>query len=322
MARLDVILPQVRIEATIVEVTLGQGEVSGLDTLGLGFKLNPNGSSSNTGNGDYRFNTGTPGLPNSGDPAFSIGGSVKELSLAAILNKSELRTKVKVLSSPTIVTTHNKKALINVSQSQPIVTGSASDLQNPSASRSSVTYRDIGIKLEVTPRIGDNGVIQMEVTQTVENIAGTTRIDNNEQPLIGKREATSYLSATDRETIILAGLQSTADRTTKGKIWLLGSIPYLGPWLFQPETVSNERRELIIFLKPYVSDPAKMRAEPTPGLRPDALTGRDANRFIDTGIAPSPLTDTWAEEERRREAAAAERAARPPRKEPIPGMHD
>ncbi len=314
--RLDVLLPQVRIEATIVEVTLGDGEVSGLDSLGIGFK-----ASGDTGvtSGDYRFATGTATLPNTGERAFGINGSVKDLSLAAAFNKSELRNKVKVLSSPNIVTTHNKKGFINVSQSQPIITGSTIS-DNSTATRSTVSYRDIGIKLEVTPRIGDNGVIQMEVTQAVENIAGSTTIDGNSQPLIGKREATSFLTASDREVIVLAGLQSTAETTTLGKVWLLGDIPGLG-YLFRPETVLKERRELIIFLKPYVVDAAKQKNEPTPGLRPDALTAPDANKFIGTGIAPSPLRDTWAEEEKKREAEAAARAANPPR-EPVRGMHD
>lgn len=265
------------------------------------------------GSGDYRFNTATPALPSTGVAPFSISGSVKDLSLAAAFNKSELRNKVKVLSSPTIVTTHNKKATINVSQSQPIITGSTSDLQNTNTTRSTVTYRDIGIKLEVTPRIGDNGVIQMEVTQAVENIAGSTTIDGNSQPLIGKREATSYVTASDREVIILAGLQSTAETITEGKVWLLGDIPGLG-YFFRPETVTHERRELIIFLKPYVVDPVKQAKEPTPGLHPDALTAPDANKFITTGQAPSPLKDKWAYEEKAREdeafAGAVEDAAK------------
>lgn len=318
--RLDVVLPQVRIEATIVEVTLADNEASGLDTLGLGFKA-ATGASGAAESGDYRFNTATPALPTTGTAPFSISGSVKDLSIAAALNKSELRSRVKVLSSPTIVTTHNKKAVVNVSQSQPIVTGTTSDIQNPSATRSTVSYRDIGIKLEVTPRISDNGVIQMDVTQVVENIAGSTTIDGNSQPIIGKREATSYLMANDREVIVLAGLQSTADTVTEGKVWLLGDIPGLG-YFFRPQTVQRERRELIIFLKPYVVDASKQAKEPKPGLRPDSLISPDANKFMETGLAPSPIKDTWAEKEKKREEEAARDKEQSPKREPIPGKGD
>ena len=306
LGRLDVVLPQVQIEATIIEVTLNEGEVSGLQSLGLGYKSATTGA---VGTGIYSFSTGTPVLAASGSPAFSLGGSVDPLALAAALNQSSIKSRVKVLSSPTIVTTHNKKAMINVSQSQPIITGVTSSLQNTGATQSTVSYQDIGIKLEVTPRIGDNGVIQMEIDQSVESVTGTTQIDGNNQPIIGKREATSYVTANDNQMIVLAGLQSTSDNETEGKVWLLGDIPVI-KWLFTPETVSHTRSELMVFLKPHVVDIGK--AGPAPALKPESLVTRDAEKFIATGQPPSPIKDSWAEKEKRKEDAEAETAKQPP----------
>lgn len=317
LERLDVVLPQVQIEATIIEVTLNEGDVSGLQSLGLGYK-SASGTGV-TGNGKYTFNTGTPALENTGQQAFTVSGSVDSLSLAAALNQDTAKGRVKVLSSPTIVTTHNKKAVINVSQSQPIITGVTSSIQNTGATQSTVNYRDIGIKLEVTPRIGVDGVIQMEVSQTVENLAGNTQIDGNTQPIIGKREATSYLTANDGQMIVLAGLQSTSDNQSEGKVWLLGHIPGLD-WIFSPESNTHRRSELMVFLTPRVVDLKKIGA--TPKIHPDALIAPDMGRFLKSGRAPSPLEDTWAAKERKREEEAERARTTPPRREPMRGMHD
>lgn len=107
--------------------------------------------------------------------------------------------EIKVLSSPTIVTTHNKEAEINISQSLPIITSSMSDITSISTTRSSVSYKDIGIKLLVTPLVGSNGSMQLKIDQSVDSISGYTTIDGNQQPVISKRKATSFVSAKARK---------------------------------------------------------------------------------------------------------------------------
>lgn len=282
ITKVDVKMAQVRIEAVIVEVTLGTAEASGLETLGLGYKTSGTGTNGKTS--DVKFNTSSPNTPGTGKPPLSISGSLNDFSLETVFNLARQDSKVKVLSSPVIVTSHNSAAAIKVGQKQPIVTSSASDLQNLSTSRSTVEYRDIGLQLEVTPRIGSNGVVEMDVKQTIESVVGTTVIDKNDQPIIGTREANSYLSANSDEVVVLAGLQSYRERKTKGKVWLLGDIPWLGEWLFQPETNSEEKSELIVFLRPHVLTEAdKVPAADTPGFRPESLTRPEATDRVHRG---------------------------------------
>jgi general secretion pathway protein D len=263
---LDSRLAQVRIEVVIAEVTLGDGEVSGLAALGITDEV---GSSS--------FNVSTNSVPGAGAPALTLRGTTGPRSLQAVLGIAAQNTRVKVLSTPTVVTSHASRASVNVSQSQPIVTGSQSDLDDATVTRSTVTYRDIGIKLEVTPRVGSDRSVQMQVSQIVENIVGTTTIDRNEQPIIGKREASSQVTVADGGVVVLAGLRASTERKVESKVWLLGSIPLLGNLFTSNQNVS-ETRELVILLRPTV--------ESGDNLSPAPARDDEASRSAQKALAP------------------------------------
>lgn len=263
---LDSRLAQVRIEVVIAEVTLGDGEVSGLAALGIADAV---GSSS--------FNVSTDSVPGANAPGLTLRGTTGPRSLQAVLGIAAQNTRVKVLSTPTVVTSHASRAIVNVSQSQPIVTSSQSDLASATVSRSTVTYRDIGIKLEVTPRVGSDRSVQMQVSQLVENIVGTTTIDRNEQPIIGKREASSQVTVVDGGVVALAGLRASTERKVESKVWLLGSIPLLGNLFTSNQSVS-ETRELVILLRPTV--------EAGDNLAPAAAKQDEASKSAQKAFAP------------------------------------
>ncbi|MDR2844604.1 MAG: hypothetical protein LBV28_00735 [Puniceicoccales bacterium] len=280
VAKIDVPLAQVRIEAIVVEVTLSNGEASGLDTLGLGYKTTATGGT--TLNGDYRFNTSTPALP-SGAPPFAITGSLHDFSLEVIINKAESNSRVRILSAPLISTSHNQRASVFVGQTRPTITSSMSDLSNTTSSRSSVEQKQIGLSLDVLPRVGSDGSVTMQVSQQNQTIAGSIMIDGNETYITAERNASSYLIAGPGETVVLAGLQSYHEVEARGVMWLLGYIPLIGE-LFKPKTSETERTELIIFLKPHIIDRSKSGLnDTTPGLTPGALTRVDAQSYFDSG---------------------------------------
>jgi hypothetical protein len=129
------------------------------------------------------------------------------------------------------------------------------------AIKSTVDYKDIGIELRVKPLIGTNGVIQLEISQRVEDVSGNVTINGNTMPSISKREATSFVSVCDGDTVVLAGLQERKHNDTGGKLWLLGDIPIIGDILFSPKSKVESTTELIIFIKPtVVSNPANEEA--------------------------------------------------------------
>lgn len=239
--KLDIVLLQVKIDVLITEVSLSDDQVSGLSSFGLSYNTDEN-------NG-FSGETKTYSLSNASNPAFSVFASEKSFSM--LFDLARQNQNVKVLSAPTIVTTHNKEAEVNISQSLPIITSSMSDMTSITTTRSSVSYKDIGIKLIVTPLVGANGSIQLKIDQSVDSISGYTTIDNNQQPIISKRRATSFVSAKSNEIITLAGLQQVDTTEIDGGVWLLGDIPILGE-LFRPSKNEYKRRELIIFIRPAI----------------------------------------------------------------------
>ncbi|MDR0536067.1 MAG: hypothetical protein LBG65_06965 [Puniceicoccales bacterium] len=320
VSKIDIPLPQVRIEAVIVEVNLTNAESSGLSTLGIGYRSNAGTSStgwtSQRTNPEYTLNTSMMATPGTTTPPFAVTGSLRDFSLSVIFGLAEINSRVRILSAPLISTTHNQEARITVGENRPYP-GSVTYTGNSGIPIASTEFANIKLELIVTPRISSDGAVEMYVVQSNKSLAGTVTINDNPTPIISERSASSTLVAGNNETVVLAGLQSYKETQTKGIMWFLGYIPIIGQ-LFRPETDDTTRTELIVFLRPHVIQPGEGRADATmPGLMPDSLTQVDARSYIDTGRfgAVSLTEDERAaiEEIRRRQAenAAATRAAQP-----------
>lgn len=242
--KIDVVLAQVLIEVLIAEVTLDEDEVSGLASLNL--------SRDGTSLGGIEFATSTPSAGSA--TGFSVSAATFDLKNFTVDFGPDIAAgKVRILQAPVIATTHNQEASINVSDSQPFLTGSTTSQINPEATTTTVQYRDVGIQLKVKPLIGSNGIVQMEIEQTVENVIEGlgVEIDGVNQPFIAKREAISFISVTDDEVIVLAGLQESRINRTENSMYFLGKLPILGE-IFNSSSDNNTRRELMIFIKPNV----------------------------------------------------------------------
>ena len=251
--KVDIVLPQVRIEVVIAEVKLSDTDINGFNTLGLTVT---NGKLVGVGGVGAGFNVnGTPATTNSLLPPNQAAVNASQGTLAANgnlsatigLNTTPRKGDLRVLSVPAITTTHNKEATIFVGESRPVITGATIAPQTGQVT-SQVSQRDIGIQLKVLPLIGKDGSVQLQVSQSVEDILGSVLLDGNDQPIIGRRTTDSFVSAMSGEIVVLGGLQRKI--TTKATS-RLGPIPFLGD-LFGSSTDVEEKQELIIFLRPYV----------------------------------------------------------------------
>jgi len=251
--KVDIVLPQVRIEVVIAEVKLSDNESNGFNTLGLTVT---NGKLVGIGGTGAGFGVnGANAIATTNLPANTtqVGGSQGTLgannSLSATIGLVTTPRKgdLKILSVPAITTTHNKEATLFVGESRPVITGSTLSTTT-GASTSTVSQRDIGITLKVLPLIGKDGAVQLQVSQSVEDILGTTILDGNDQPIIGRRTTDSYVSAMSGEIVVLGGLQRTVTTKSTSR---LGPIPIIGD-IFGSTTNLEEKQELIIFLRPYV----------------------------------------------------------------------
>jgi len=160
--------------------------------------------------------------------------------------------KAEVIASPHILIADNREASFQVGQQIPIPT-SETNVTGTTNIQRTYQYKDIGIILKVKPQINESGLVSLELTQEVSSSATPVEeISKGESnPVINKIEATTYMVAKDKQTIIIGGLiREDTSKSRKG-IPLLKDIPILG-YLFGTTTTSTDRVELVILLTPHV----------------------------------------------------------------------
>ncbi len=239
VAKLDVLLAQVRIEVVIAEVTLNDNASSGIAELGLRI----------TDGKLVGFSSAGPGY-SIREATFSAGTT--DLSADIGLSSTPRKTNAVILSHPNIMTTHNKEGEIFVGETRPTISSYLNDSTGTTGGfggyRSTVGQQEIGIRLIVKPLIGTDGSVQLEIKQEVDDILGEIEIDGNPQPRIGKRETNSFVSARSGEIIVIGGLQRTSRTKRTNRI---GPIPIIGD-LFGSRSRENARTDLVFFLRPTV----------------------------------------------------------------------
>lgn len=242
VAKLDIVLAQVRIEVVIAEVTLDDNHQSGISALGLKLDGDKLVGFSGTAAGIAATN-GTvtrPGLTGKWDLAAEIA-----------IGTTPRKSNNTIVSVPAIVTSHGKQSIIFNGETRPVVTGTVSAAGASTAglaTSSQVTQQQIGTNLTVTPFIGVDGSVQLDIKQKVEDVTGEVQVDNNKQYIVGTRETTSYVTAKTGEIIVLGGFQKRIDTKSTSRF---GPIPFLGD-LFGSRGKRSYRQELIFFLRPTV----------------------------------------------------------------------
>jgi general secretion pathway protein D len=248
--QLDNVLPQVRIEVVIAEVTLDDNHQSGISQLGLQVEGNKlTGFAFSGGASGYPVSVG--GLGNATMAAITRNNG--NISLAGIISvgTTPRKTNTTVLSVPTITTSHAKEAKFLSTIRQPIITStlqSATGVTTGLSTSQQVTQEDIGITLTVTPLIGGDGSIQMDVDADVQDIAGYLSVNGVDQPIVSHRETKSTITAHTGDIIVVGGMQRNKDSLGTNR---LGPIPIIGD-LFGARKRSKERTELIFFLRGFV----------------------------------------------------------------------
>ncbi|MBL6919991.1 MAG: hypothetical protein ISR41_05760 [Puniceicoccaceae bacterium] len=270
--KIDIPLPQVLIEAVITQVTLSETQTSGLSSLGFTYNgLTSTFEAISAGTaGGISFTNGKISLDNPAD-----------FTLATTITPTNKDGNTRVLSAPRIVVSHNEEGIINVSRSQPIVTASTSFSNSNNNTRSSIEYRDIGIKLTVTPLIGADGTVQMVIEQSVENVVETIFIDDNPQPIIGVREATSTVSVKDGQIVVLGGLQENTGSDSNDYFPVIGRLPLIRN-IFGGSTEDYDRTEIIIFIRPTVLQNTDVAFDVSKGYIEAASETEVIKEYIDT----------------------------------------
>jgi general secretion pathway protein D len=258
--QLDRMPRQVLIEVLVAEITLTDDFRFGIDWA----LRNPIRAAQQTINADTPTITSPStlippavalALPGAGLTGLAIGTR----EFFAMVNTLASNNQINVLSSPHIMTTENKKAVINVSDSIPIVTsqqvpigGTTTQTATNTTSvvgTQSVEYRDAGVILTVTPRIGEKGTVALDIKQEVNDI-GAAEPPTGSRRII-KREAETSVVLMNNQTLVLGGLIKEQVTINDRGIPLLKDIPVLG-YLFGAKVRTTNKTELLIVITPRV----------------------------------------------------------------------
>jgi general secretion pathway protein D len=166
-----------------------------------------------------------------------------------VLNLRGEDSDTNLLANPRIRVRNREKAKIHIGDRVPVITTTAT--ANVGVAES-VTYLDVGLKLEVEPRIYlDNDVamkVNLEVSNIVQQIKSSTGTLTYQ---LGTRNATTTLRLRDGETQALAGLINDEDRASANKVPGLGDIPVLGH-LFSSRLNSGSKTEIVLLITPRI----------------------------------------------------------------------
>ncbi len=239
---------QVVIEATIAEVTLTNAL-----QYGVQYYLGSSDVRAGSNNGSISLSTSsTSALLSQALPGLNVLlGS--QASPKVILSALQSLTSVKVLSAPSLVVSDNQPAFLQVGDSVPISTGSATVLSAQNTVVNTITMQDTGIILKVWPHIHANGTVELEIEQEVSGVVGgiSATGTSNLNPTISQRRVHSTVEVPSGQTVLLGGLMSEEDDKTQTGIPILRQIEGLGD-MFGNTNGSKVRTEIIIFVKPRI----------------------------------------------------------------------
>ena len=241
--KLDVVATQVLIEASIIEVTLTDGLEYGLE-----WAFDNNLGGGDAGRGLLDLGGGLqPRVP-----GFSYTVSDSASAVKAVVNALAEKSLINVISTPSVMVLDNHTAAIHVGDQQPI--RSASTITTGGNVQQSITYRDTGVKLEVTPSVNDGGLVTLDIHQSITDVGPVDAATGQRSFL--ERNVSSRVAIRSGESVVLGGL--IRDNETEGRsgIPLLMDIPGLGA-LFSTTNNVAKRTELLIFISPRVLEGAE-----------------------------------------------------------------
>ena len=245
---------QVMIEAAIVEVSGEVAERLGTQ-LGLGSNI-PNGGFAATsfGTGDSSLGNvlGALGVSQASGLASGLTLGAGSDNFGILVQALSQSTQANLLSTPSITTTDNKAATIVVGQNVPFRTGSFATDGNTATPFTTIERRDVGITMQVLPRVTSNGIVRLDISQEVSSLVNAN-VEGAVDLVTNRRLIETTVQAQDGGTIVLGGLITDDSRNAKGKVPGLGDAPLIGG-LFRSRSEDSTRRTLFVFLRPTVID--------------------------------------------------------------------
>ena len=262
IAKIDIPVRQVLIEARIVEATdnwgqslgvkLGFANLAGPPTKGPGINVGGNydaiGAQTGQGPAVEFANTQFVNLPaNTGSLgtaaatfALSLFSASADRFLNLELSALEQDGNGKIVSSPRVITADQVKALIEQGEELPYQ-------QATSSGATAIAFRKAILKLEVTPQITPEGYVLLDLDVNKDSVGRSTL----QGFAIDTKHVRTQVLVENGGTVVIGGIFTQTNLEEINKVPLLGDIPYMG-WLFKNRLLTTKKTELLVFITPKI----------------------------------------------------------------------
>jgi general secretion pathway protein D len=239
---------------------------------------------------------------------------------SAVFTATLSDTRTRVLQSPQLRAVDGVKATMKIGEREPFASGSfqpglggvtgagISPLVN-----TQFQYQDIGVNVEITPKVHENGDVSLIVALDISSITGTSNLGGINEPIVGQRKVEQSIRLREGEVSLLGGLLSTQDNKSKTGVPGLASLPIIGK-LFSGDSVDRERDEVMIALIPHVVR--------RPDITPENVRGVDSGPLNTTIVrrSPKPIEEEFTKPQPHAPAPAAEAPKPAAQPAPAPGI--
>jgi general secretion pathway protein D len=264
---LDAQLPQVSIEASLIEIT-DTGSKEFTPQIGVsdgqmqsGFNNSPVEGVGNSSGATVSAGTGLIGMQTvdpSDTSAFGRSGIVfstnplsKQSDYLLQLRTLVTKNKAKILANPTVVAAHDTESIISIVDE--IVRRVTTQVDPSGFSTQTVEIGEAGIVLDILPKIGEDGTVSMRLRPSVTSVLDQTQDSaGNIVTLLSKRDMlTQNVRVQDGQTLVIGGLIQERTTARDDKLPIGGDLPIVGA-MFRASQHSNKRSELVLLITPHI----------------------------------------------------------------------
>ena len=254
--KLDKPRSMVYIEALVIEVSMKNDF-----EIGVQWQAGRSGSSASVFSASNPGVNNFPSVDSNGNVSLPTGLSYGVLGntitingisfpdIGAVFRAYATDSNVQIHSNPQIMTLDNEEAELSVTDNVPYITRQDQSVSVAGTGYTNYDFKDVGVKLTITPQINQERFVRLKIDQTVSQIASTDPV--TKQPTTFERKAKTTVRIKDGETVVIGGLIDTKDDRTNYRVPLLGHVPIIG-YLFRSKTNTLDKKNLYIFLTPHI----------------------------------------------------------------------
>lgn len=259
--KLDVPRRQVYVEALILETSIDKSSEFGVEWFAMG----ANGTGGLFGSSGQGGNLGTliGSIAQGGTPSLGVGtglslgviGNIitfqgaKFPSIGALISALRSSAGINIISNPQILTLNNSEAEVFVGETIPYKTGDKLDANNNPVY--TYDYRDVGVKLKVTPQISNNDTVTLTIEQEIKKISTSTT--STEAPTTLTRTTKTTVKLQNHSIMVISGMIKDDTNISTTGIPILSQIPILG-WLFKKESKTYNKSNVMLFITAHIID--------------------------------------------------------------------